>query len=255
MPTPTTASQRQAKCGCTCSHSHSLPAQPGWELVATVSVRLQTKFPFPGEHKKRQHKQAFEMPPSADGDFFLGEDTFKQCCEEFIKHSQQIGDGWEWKTMKDAVALSTDDPQTSSSSSMALDVIRFEYHVLYSISYQAPVLYFRASFLDGRPLSLEEIWKGVHEFYRPRLLQGPWDTISQQEHPLLGQPFFVLHPCRTNEFMAPILAISGKEKRNINYITSWMSIVGPVVGIHLSMSYGLTISDHGTHAEKSSKGN
>lgn len=26
-----------------------------------------------------------------------------------------------------------------------------------------------------------------------------------QEHPLLGQPFFMLHPCRTEEFMRPVL--------------------------------------------------
>ncbi|XP_064152549.1 ubiquitin-like-conjugating enzyme ATG10 isoform X1 [Anguilla rostrata] len=57
---------------------------------------------------------------------------------------------------------------------------RYEYHVLYSCSYQAPVLYFRASTLDGRPLSLEDIWDNVHPNYRQRLLQGPWDTITQQ---------------------------------------------------------------------------
>ncbi len=33
---------------------------------------------------------------------------------------------------------------------------------------------------DGRPLSLEEVWSNVHPNYRPRLQQGPWDTLTQQ---------------------------------------------------------------------------
>ncbi|KAI2660299.1 Ubiquitin-like-conjugating enzyme ATG10 [Labeo rohita] len=59
-------------------------------------------------------------------------------------------------------------------------VLRYEYHVLYSCSYQIPVLYFRASTLDGRPLSLEEVWSNVHSNYRQRLRHGPWDTLTQQ---------------------------------------------------------------------------
>lgn len=35
-------------------------------------------------------------------------------------------------------------------------------------------------FTDGRPLTLDEIWEGVHECYQARLLEGPWDTITQQ---------------------------------------------------------------------------
>nr|XP_023960266.1 ubiquitin-like-conjugating enzyme ATG10 [Chrysemys picta bellii] len=129
------------------------------------------------------------------------------------------------------------------------EVIRYEYHVLYSSSYEVPVLYFRACFLDGRPLTLDEIWEGVHECYRARLLEGPWDTITQQEHPLLGQPFFVLHPCRTNEFMAPVLANSQRENRNMNYITSWLSIVGPVVGLNLPLSYAKLVSEQNTKTD------
>ncbi|XP_063312833.1 ubiquitin-like-conjugating enzyme ATG10 isoform X2 [Pelobates fuscus] len=163
-------------------------------------------------------------------DFFLGEEKFRTLCMEIVKHSQTIGDDWEWISLKEE-----QEDDSSVQVSQDIEVIHYEYHVLYSISYQAPVLYFRASFLDGRPLTLDEIWQRVHECYKPQLLNGPWETITQQEHPILGQPFFVLHPCRTNEFMS---LIHGNTSRNGNYITSWLSIVGPVVGLMLPLSYG-----------------
>nr|XP_051696594.1 ubiquitin-like-conjugating enzyme ATG10 isoform X2 [Oryctolagus cuniculus] len=82
---------------------------------------------------------------------------------------------------KEAAELALDDAEAAEVPAVSR-VIRYEYHVLYSCSFQVPVLYFRASFLDGRPLTLEDIWEGVHECYRTRLLQGPWDTITQQIH-------------------------------------------------------------------------
>ncbi|XP_069912477.1 ubiquitin-like-conjugating enzyme ATG10 isoform X9 [Oryctolagus cuniculus] len=142
---------------------------------------------------------------------------------------------------KEAAELALDDAEAAEVPAVS-PVIRYEYHVLYSCSFQVPVLYFRASFLDGRPLTLEDIWEGVHECYRTRLLQGPWDTITQQEHPILGQPFFVLHPCKTNEFMTPVLKNPQKINRNINYVTSWLSVVGPVVGLNLPLSYAQAAS-------------
>ncbi|XP_058024800.1 ubiquitin-like-conjugating enzyme ATG10 [Ahaetulla prasina] len=216
-----------------------------------------------------------------DADFFLEENKFKQYCTEFLQYSQKIGDNWQWRSIKDStdgymikthfqlknrsissgrvdivndeptflsVEEGLDDSQEAGVSEVS-EVIRYEYHVLYSCSYQAPVLYFRASFLDGKPLTLDEIWKSVHECYRDRLWQGPWDTITQQEHPLLGQPFFVLHPCRTNEFMSSILSNLRKQKKHTNYIISWLSVVGPVVGLHMPLSYAKATLDETTGAD------
>lgn len=143
--------------------------------------------------------------------------------------------------MEEALEPPLDDSEVTETDT-ATEVIKYEYHVLYSCSYQVPVLYFRASFLDGKPLALKDLWERVHECYKTRLLQGPWDTITQQEHPILGQPFFVLHPCKTSEFMTPVFKSSQKTKRNVNYITSWLSIVGPAVGLNLPLSYARAAS-------------
>ncbi|XP_018600515.1 ubiquitin-like-conjugating enzyme ATG10 isoform X2 [Scleropages formosus] len=160
--------------------------------------------------------------PSLDGSCKSEEDV----CALGKETQEGAPDGSEWEAL---------DAEWSAA-------IRYEYHVLYSSSYQTPVLYFRASALDGRPLSLEEMWDNVHPSYRRRLLHSPWDTITQQEHPCLGQPFFVLHPCRTWDFMSPILEAAQNECRKLNYIVSWLSVVGPMVGLEIPLSYATVAS-------------
>ncbi|XP_056149661.1 ubiquitin-like-conjugating enzyme ATG10 [Lampris incognitus] len=130
-----------------------------------------------------------------------------------------------------------EDDGTCVKSEGSDRVLQYEYHILYSCSYRVPVLYFRASSLEGRSVSLQELWSTVHPNYRLRLQHNPLNTITQQEHPLLGQPFFVLHPCRTEGFMKPVLQAALQESRQVNYLVSWLSVVGPVVGLEVPLSY------------------
>ncbi|KAK5859371.1 hypothetical protein PBY51_020931 [Eleginops maclovinus] len=116
-------------------------------------------------------------------------------------------------------------------------LLQYEYHILHSCSYSTPVLYFRTCTQEGRSLSLEEVWSSVHPNYRLRLQSSPLNTITLQEHPLLGQPFFMLHPCRTEEFMRPVLQAAQDQHRSVNYVLSWLSVVGPMVGLDVPLKY------------------
>ncbi|XP_046716529.1 ubiquitin-like-conjugating enzyme ATG10 isoform X2 [Silurus meridionalis] len=200
--------------------------------------------------------------------YCLDEKSFHLCCKLFLQHSGVIRDGWSWADVKgseegyvkktaiipaklgsllnhkadDGMNAVTgvdecDDEAVGDYIVQSQVLVHYEYHILYSIGHQVPILYFRASTLDGQPLSLDEVWSNIHPNYRQRLLQGPWDTLTQQEHPFLGQPFFMLHPCHTEEFMKPLLQMADDKKRKINYITTWLSVVGPVVGLDVPLSY------------------
>ncbi|XP_029381174.1 ubiquitin-like-conjugating enzyme ATG10 isoform X2 [Echeneis naucrates] len=116
-------------------------------------------------------------------------------------------------------------------------VLQYEYHILFSCSYRAPVLYFRVCTLEGRSLSLEEVWGSIHPNFRLCLQTSPFTMVTQQEHPLLGQAFFMLHPCRTEDFMRPLLQAAQDQNRPVNYVLTWLSMVGPVVGLDVSLKY------------------
>ncbi|XP_068458979.1 ubiquitin-like-conjugating enzyme ATG10 isoform X2 [Clinocottus analis] len=165
------------------------------------------------------------------------------CTEPRGREEEQSGLGASVNTDSACGDIADDEEEVDEGdgvcavSGCSSQVLQYEYHILHSCSYATPVLYFRAFTQEGRSLSLEEVWSSVHPNFRLRLQSSPLDTITLQEHPLLGQPFFMLHPCRTEEFMRPVLQVAQEQHRPVNYVLSWLSVVGPVVGLDVPLKY------------------
>ncbi|XP_076462364.1 ubiquitin-like-conjugating enzyme ATG10 isoform X2 [Babylonia areolata] len=126
-----------------------------------------------------------------------------------------------------------------SAAAPSAGILRCQYHVVYSHSYSVPVLFFNVCKSDGSRLSLEEVWRRVPHEFQQRFHHHKWATLTQQEHPLLGSPFFMLHPCHTATLMSQVPCPQDKRY----YLVKWLSSVGPVVGLHLPPAYGTAFGD------------
>lgn len=113
------------------------------------------------------------------------------------------------------------------------EVNHYDFHIVYSPSYRVPVLYFRSYHSDGQPLPISEIEKDLPGHSAELLLESKWTFITQDEHPYLNRPWYKLHPCGTSEWMK--LLFHGDTSSNKNfieqYLVSWFSVVGQVVGL------------------------
>jgi len=54
--------------------------------------------------------------------------------------------------------------------------------------------------------------------------------ISQDEHPLLGIPFYFLHPCGTENLLEEVGG-------SASYLLSWLSVAGPAVGLFIPLQF------------------
>ena len=135
-----------------------------------------------------------------------------------------------------------------------MNALRVEYQILYSLSYQVPVLYF---FLQGPPsFKLYDI-DTVYDYLVPAHLSSGargvgvmggigmtvseiWnptvqtiDTSHGQNHPITGLPCFWVHPCNSAEAVGVVLGnVEGKNKP-LEYLMVWIGIVGAVIGFNL----------------------
>jgi len=165
----------------------------------------------------------------------LTQEGFKQCCNEIMVKSKQFNDSFQllqnkqnqlceeqsylMKKVSKMVDIVVDDSAFITESDLLQDedlldeydcissaaittsmLITYEYHFVYSESYNVPVCYFQAYKQDGMSLNLDEIWKLVPSTHS-HALKEKWSFISQQEHPYLLTPFFHLHPCHTAVMM------------------------------------------------------
>ncbi|XP_060660005.1 ubiquitin-like-conjugating enzyme ATG10 [Drosophila nasuta] len=150
--------------------------------------------------------------------------------KQLLEISNQLNDSW--------ILCEIDEQEPNSylkytqkiKGKASEDLISVEYHIVYSISYQVPVLYFQAHRSDGSLLDLEATWKTfLPETSRSELYQ----MLTQMEHPVLFRPFMAFHPCRTTE----VLAQFGKPSENV--LITFISLYGPYVQLNLANAYGL----------------
>lgn len=139
-----------------------------------------------------------------------------------------------------------------------------EYHILYSSVFQVPVLYFSIiNSVNSQPITsithLSSFFSLI-PFVKERECQEKYSqidnsdepdeitptpnvqsdsvlekdllmSISQGEHPFLGDVFFFLHPCRTPDWFGV-----GVDSQN-NLVLSWLSVVLNSIGYKLDMSF------------------
>jgi ubiquitin-like-conjugating enzyme ATG10 len=149
-------------------------------------------------------------------------DEFNQCIFELYEHSKKLHDRWQLiETTKGSYLIySFIDP----------NCLKYDFHIVFSESYAVPVLYFNISQLDGSLLSLDDIWK----LFIHKNTSDMYETITQQEHPILHRPFFVLHPCHTENLLKKVIDQTAKKR-----FLFWLSIYGQSVGLPLLVNYAI----------------
>jgi len=133
---------------------------------------------------------------------------------------------------------------TAAAKRQDLDrVVRYD--VVYSPSYQVPVLYLtfaNASTSKSTPLpSADEIYDMLvpRGFKTPMRDVGIMGALSMAEHPITGVPAYFVHPCRTQEALAPLLEDTSHDAEiepAVEYLLLWFGVIGVSVGLSVPVN-------------------
>ena len=135
--------------------------------------------------------------------------------------------------------VNSEDSDAATLGVTDIQLICYHYTIVYSESYQVPVVYFTASWQDGRQLQLQQVWDQVQVQLSSDVV-NKFSTMTQTEHPLLGIPCYHLHPCNTATMMSSVLdsKMEGSDtlKWQTKYLVMWLSLVSPLVNLPFSTS-------------------
>ncbi|OWA52243.1 hypothetical protein BV898_16701 [Hypsibius exemplaris] len=160
---------------------------------------------------------------------------------DFLELSERVGDGWSRFSSEDIRSPCFEMIRRRQTHSRRLtadappDIIFFDYHVYFNEAFAVPQLLFSACRPDGSLVPLTTLHELIPKHLLPEASERElvWETLSQIEHPILHCPIYALHPCQTAAFIRKIRSFSK------SWLLSWLSSVGPAVGLELSPQYGI----------------
>ncbi|XP_005112886.1 ubiquitin-like-conjugating enzyme ATG10 [Aplysia californica] len=213
----------------------------GWHLeilASQDSVYLWRKSILPrssqsNEQQKESQKDPGSAPPPVPSGHVVTPTKMSETTEICAQLDGQQLNVHDWDEME---MEEDEDEQCMPTVLLEREVLTYEYHILYSESYAVPVLYVNIYKQDGKLVPLDTVWEMSPSSFQKLLGEDKWTILTQQEHPLLGRPFLQLHPCHTGDLMSQVLKNSAGNIKQ-NYLATWLSTVGPMVGLHISPNY------------------
>ncbi|CAG7734721.1 unnamed protein product [Allacma fusca] len=174
----------------------------------------------------------------------IGDSYLKHTCVKRLADLIESDSNTESQTEESSSAaqLSQDSVETELESTYCKTdyLVKCEYHVVYSVSYSVPVLYFNISHANGSLLTLNEVWSMFRGKKSLITDADMWSTLSQQDHPVLNLPFFTIHPCHTSRLMGTLWNYSRDPP--LSYLITWLSVVGGRLGLKVPNELGLYLA-------------
>lgn len=107
--------------------------------------------------------------------------------------------------------------------------VYLSFSIVFSQTYDIPVLYFTAQRMDGSLCSRQEIVGHLELLHHQNLTDDSWDFLSMDQHPMTGLPSYFLHPCNTKQRMESM--ITSQERHPAIQLLSWMSMMFVSMGL------------------------
>lgn len=186
-----------------------------------------------------------------DGQLFLTK-RFLQYGTRFLRITRRIADDLRAKeatcdsqAVEIEVAISDDD---EDSEALVAPIASQDYtrvvqcDIAYSPTYRVPVLYLTFSEVStNKSIALpspDEVYEILvpEDFKSPMRSVGVMGALSMAEHPITGIPAYFVHPCRTQETMAPLLENASPKARpcsGTQYLLLWFGVIGASLGLNV----------------------
>lgn len=132
------------------------------------------------------------------------------------------------------------NPEENAKDTNSDEWIEWHFTVVYSHIWGMPILYFDVYSSQGQALSRNEVLNLLAG--RNNINQSDqWNFLSQEEHPLTGNPSFFLHPCETANRLNVILdGIEAQEieRKNVSgdIILTWLTLILQAVGFRIDVN-------------------
>jgi hypothetical protein len=166
---------------------------------------------------------SWNLQNSNDGEVFLEHATAVRL------HNKDCHTLVEEAFVDDSVLQDSSCQVEPSSNDTTLFWTEWNFSIVYSHTWQVPVLYFAVQASDGEPLGREFVVHTLQGMHHQNQVEDSLEFVSYDQHPITGIPCCFLHACQTKERMKLVTAAFTK-KSNSEWLLTWMSLIFPSVG-------------------------